>query len=265
VAQIASTEIEPGDAAKPRVQSVARGASILLAVAQSAHGLTTKEISEACGIGRQATYHLIHTLVATGLLARSEGRRYVLGLRIGTLAEAFKRQLDPPEYLAPIVRRIAVETGETAYAVGWRNGEIVAFSRARGANSVQAAEIPEGQAGDAHARATGKLLLAYATPDGRRDYLAAHPLSRRTPNTVTDAGVLESQLAKIRDQGYVIESEEFAIGISCIATALDGGMAPFALGLSAPTERCLANADRYLEVMRRASSSAMGSALGHSS
>jgi IclR family transcriptional regulator, acetate operon repressor len=185
----------------------------------------------------------------------------VLGLRIGTLSEAFRRHLEPPEYLAPLVRRIAAETGETTYAVGWWNDEIVALSRARGANSVQAAEIPDGQAGDAHARASGKLLLAYATADARRQYLATHPLNRRTPNTVTDVAVLEAQLATVREQGYAMESEEFAIGISCIATALDGGMLPFALGLSAPTERCLANAETYLEVMRRVSAS-LGSPAG---
>lgn len=260
--QLVDAKAKQTIAPKPRVQSVARAASILLAVAQSAHGLTTKEISDRCELGRQATYHLVHTLLETGLLARSEGRRYVLGLRIGTLCEAFKRHLEPPEYLAPIVRQIAMETGETAYAVGWWNDEIVALSRARGSNSVQAAEIADGQAGDAHARASGKLLLAYATADARRQYLATHPLDRRTPNTVTDVGVLETQLATIREQGYAIESEEFAIGISCIATALDGGMSPFAMGLSAPTERCLANANRYLEVMRHVSASALGSAAG---
>jgi DNA-binding IclR family transcriptional regulator len=65
--------------------------------------------------------------------------------------------------------------------------------------------------------------------------------------------VLETQFETIREQGYAIDSEEFAVGIACIACTLDGGLSPFALGLSAPAKRCRANADRYLDAMRRAS------------
>jgi IclR family acetate operon transcriptional repressor len=113
------------EARRPRVQSAARAIAILVAVAQSEDGLNTRQISEQVGIGRQATYHLLHTLLGTGMLTRDEHNRYLLGFRVGTLAEGFVRQLAPSEHLGPIVRALAKGTGETAFASGWWSGEIM--------------------------------------------------------------------------------------------------------------------------------------------
>src|SRR5690242_11264629 len=117
-------EQEEPEQARPRVQSAARAVGILVEIAKSDNGLTTKEISERVGIGRQATYHLLHTLVETGMLTRADRSHYVLGLRVGTLAEGFARQLEPSEHLAPMVRDLAQRSGETSYASGWWADEI---------------------------------------------------------------------------------------------------------------------------------------------
>jgi IclR family acetate operon transcriptional repressor len=246
-----------GEQVRPRVQSAARAVGILLAVAQSESGLTTKEISERVGIGRQAVYHLVHTLVGAGMLTRDDRNRYLLGLRVGTLAEGFARQLAPAEHLAPVVRELAHETGETAYAAGWWSGEIMALAVARGKNPVQAAEVPQGYVGNAHARASGKLLLAHAPDAVREAYLDAHKLTRITPTTITSRRRLDSEFEKIREQGYAVDDEEFAAGLCCLAVPLDEGFSPFALAVSAPRERFLADFDSYLETTR-----AMVNALG---
>ena len=224
---------------------------ILLAVAQSDAGLTTKEISERVGIGRQATYHLLHTLIQTGMLTRNDRNRYMLGLRVGTLAEGFARQLAPAEHLAPMVRDLAQETGETAYASGWWLGEIMTLSSAHGTRVVRAADVPQGYAGNAHARASGKLLLAFASPAVREAYLSTHKLERLTPSTITRGAALDEEFAAIRKQGYAVDHEEFAPGLCCLAVPLDHGYSPFVLAISAPKERYLEQEHLYLETMRR--------------
>jgi DNA-binding IclR family transcriptional regulator len=247
-----STEVaQDPEQARPRVQSAARAVGILMAVAQSESGLTTREISEQLGIGRQATYHLLHTLVGAGMLVRGERGRYMLGLRIGTLAEGFARQLAPSEHLAPIIRELAKETGETSYASGWWSNEITVLTVARGSNPVTAAEVSQGHMGHAHARASGKLLLAYATPAARRDYLDSHEMAAITEKTITDRGELEAHLAQIRSQGYAEDLEEFAAGLCCLGVPLDGGLSPFALSISAPRDRYIQNRDKYLADLRR--------------
>lgn len=232
---------------RPRIQSVARAADVLLAVAKSPDGLTTKEISDTLGLSRPGTYHMLHTLIATQLLHRTAGNRFVMGLRVGTLAAAFGHQLAAPEHLAPRVRHLARTTGELAYAAGWQGGEIVVLTVAQGTNAVQVREIVQGTAEDGHARASGKLLLAYAREDMRADYLARHPLRKRTRNTVTDPRKLAEQLESIRAQGHALEDEEFAEGLCCLAVPLDGGASPFVFGVSAPADRFARERERYLQ------------------
>lgn len=243
---------------RPRVQSAARTIGILLAVAQSERGLTTKEISERVRIGRQATYHLLHTLQETGMLTRDDRNRYLLGFRVATLAEGFGRQLAPSEHLAPIVRALARETGESAYASGWWSGEIAVLSVARGTNPVQAAEVPQGHIGDAHARASGKLLLAFAPASVRDPYLEGHKLKKLTPSTIATRRALDRELATIREQGYAVDQEEFALGLCCLAVPFDAGYSPFVLSLSAPRERFLERRDDYLAAMRRTAELGVG-------
>lgn len=236
---------------RPRIQSVARAVDLLLWVAESENGLTSKALADRLEMSRQGTYHLLHTLISSGVLARTEDDRYVLGLRIGTLAAAFERHITAAEHLAPHVRALARETGETSYAAGWRHGEIVVMTVARGTNPVQAAELSPGTAGDAHARASGKLLLAQLNEDALDDYVERHPLRARTDATITDRRALDGELQKIRDQQYAVDSEEFAKGLCCVAVSFDGGRSPFVIGLSVPASRYSPDSiPGYLEIAR---------------
>lgn len=240
------------DETRPRVQSAARAVAILVAVAQSESGLTTKEISHQVGIGRQATYHLLHTLVGAGMMTRSDRNRYVLGLRVGTLATGFARQLAPSERLAPLVRDLARTTSETCYASGWSANEIAVFTVAHGSNPVLAAEVAQGHVGDAHARASGKLLLAYASSEIRDEYLSAHPLTQVTSRTKTNKTELKRELETIRSQGYAEDWEEFATGLCCLSVPLDSGFSPFVISLSAPLDRFESRRDDYLSALLEA-------------
>jgi IclR family transcriptional regulator, acetate operon repressor len=223
---------------------------ILLAVAESRDGLTTKEISERLQIGRHAVYHLLHTLVGTRMLTRGDRNRYLLGLRVGTLMAALTRQVTVADHLAPTIHALARETGETAYVVGWWHEEIATLAVARGTNPVHGTEVPTGYAGNAHARASGKLLLAFAAPAVRDAYLDRRPLAPVTANTATDRAAFERELELIRARGYAVDEQEFAAGLCCLAVALDDGRAPFVLSLSAPVDRFTERRERYLALMR---------------
>ena len=234
---------------KPRVQSALRTISIVLAIAESSNGLKVKEILEKLALSRQVTYHLIHTLQATGIIRKNENNRYVLGLAAAIIADGFQRQLAPPEHLAPRVRSIVAATRETAYAGGWVDGEIVALATAPGESPVGAAQVPQGYSGYAHARASGKLLLALATPAVCKAYLDKHPLVARTSNTITDPDKLRQEFDLIRTRGYAMDEEEFHEGLECLAVPVAGLGGRFVLGISVPRERFQANFERYLNAL----------------
>ena len=239
-----------GGNARPRVQSVARATAILLEVAKASEGRTAREISDALGLSRPTTYHLIQTLVSQGFLTAGTGRRLLLGLRVGTLAEGFHRQLMPPENLMPHLRELAASTGESASVAGWRNGEIVVVASVRGTHPIGVSEIATGLAGDGHARAAGKLLLAHAPDAARERYLREHPLRAVTPATITDLEALEREFEAIRERGYATDADEYIHGVGCIAAPLDGGVS-YAVELSAPSDRFSENLDHYRDQLLR--------------
>jgi IclR family transcriptional regulator, acetate operon repressor len=242
----------------PRVQSVARAIDILTAVARSVDGLRIPQIIAATKLPKQATQHLVHTLETMGMLTRKERDLYILGLRNGVLADAFRRHLGPPEYLSPLIRRIANETGETAYASGWFDGEIVNLASAKGRTAVQAIEVTHGTYGDAHARASGKVLLAFADEAQRSEYISAHPLTARTVNTIVQLPQLYAEFERIRKEGFARDLEEYSLGLSCVAVPIDVGAAPFALTVSAPVERFKERWESYLATMNATLASVMG-------
>ncbi|MGE0406095.1 MAG: IclR family transcriptional regulator [Candidatus Korobacteraceae bacterium] len=247
----------PEDGRKPRVQSAARAIAIVLAVSHTSNGLRAKEISETLRIPRQVTYHLIHTLSGTGIIRKNNQNRYVLGLAAGSIADGFRRQLAPPELLAPRVRAIVAATGETAYASGWMEDDIIVMASARGRSAVQAAEVPHGYSGNAHARASGKMLLALADPAKAEHFLAGLKLAPRTKNTITLPERLRAELQEVRARGYATDEEEFSEGLCCLAVPVEGLGGQFALAIAVPTGRFHANKERYLEVLREAAKMAV--------
>jgi len=218
---------------------------VLYAVAEAPDGLAPREVSDRTGLSRQTVYHLVHTLTEVGLLRRGAGNRLVLGLGVGALAAAFQHQLVPEEQLRPYVNALAARTGELAYSSAWLDGEITVVAVARGSRVVQARDVVVGNRDDAAARASGKLLLALAPEEARNQYLSTHRLTRRTARTKTNRRELDREFEGIVEQGFAVDEEEFADGLSCIAVPLRA--TSFVIGISVPADRFRAERERYLE------------------
>ena len=240
---------------KPRVQSAARVVGILQLVARAdSRGISATALSERLKMPRQVVYHLAHTLIGMNMLRKVGRGSYLLGLGAAVVADGFRRQIGTSDFVATYAEKAAKATGETAYVVGWIEDEIVVLGTARGSGIIQAAEVPRGTAGDAHARASGKLMLAMARDDDAERYLKEHSFKRRTPNTITSRRAFAEEMEKIREQWVAVEREEYEIGLSCVAVPLGPVPAMMVLGVSAPRERLEANFDRYVAALREVAS-----------
>ena len=125
------------------IQSVERAMNLLLLVASGGTDGTGKTLAAQARLAVPTAHHLLRTLVAQGLLARDANARYLLGPKIGVLADAFQRDLSVPEYLLAPMQQLAATTGETTYVAGWRNGHIQIFAKAEGTLAVRVS-IPSG-------------------------------------------------------------------------------------------------------------------------
>jgi IclR family transcriptional regulator, acetate operon repressor len=236
---------------KPRVQSAARVVDILRLVAEAdADGISATDLSDRLEIPRQVVYHLAHTLAARQMLRKIGRGTYVLGVGVVPLVQGFNRQMSA-DYLAAYCRQAAQETGEAAYVCGWVNEEIVILATARSLATVQAAEVPIGTTGDAHARASGKLLLAMTPYADVQRYVAKHPLNRRTEHTSTSEVELKAALDEIRKDWVSTDLEEYAPGLSCMAVPIPSAPSQFVLSISVPTYRFQVNRSRYAEILKR--------------
>jgi IclR family transcriptional regulator, acetate operon repressor len=239
VAKVAKPAVEP----KPvrsrgeGVQSVARAARLLMLVAEGRVPPTVTALAGAAGLAVPTTHHLLRSLIDSGLLGRDHDRRYVLGPRIGVLAEVYQRTLEPPAYLVDPLHQLATTTGETSYLMALRNQQIHILASVEGTHPVHVS-VPARPYADAHARAGGKLMLAFMPEELSERYLQEHPLRALTARTIVDRDLLLDELRAIRERGYATEDEEFHTGVSCIAApVLDADFLIAGYSISVPTHR----------------------------
>jgi DNA-binding IclR family transcriptional regulator len=201
-------------------------------------GRTAKEVAVALELAVPTCHHLLNTLLGEGLLTKDSRRQYHLGPTVGALSDAFLRRIAPQEQLVAELRRLAQETGETGYLSGWQNDEVVVLASVEGTHAVRVAGLHVGFTGDAHARSSGKLLLALASEPLRERYLRSHPLAHLTRHTIVQRDMLESEFARIRQSGHAFDDEEFREGVACVsAPVIDDGVISAAFTVSAPVER----------------------------
>ena len=234
-----------------RIQSVTRALALLDFVGQNATPVRAADAAAALDLKISTVHHLLATLIASGYVRR-DGRRYqISAAKLTTLGAWARREIQPPPIALEHMRHLAEETGETAFVACWDGADVVIAATTEGRHAVRVATLSVGSSGDAHARASGKALLAERPIEDVESYLSSHGMRALTPRTITDPDRFQSELAIIRQQGYAVDQEEFLTGVWCIAAPLLDGTAPptTALSISMPTERYLQMRDRYVELI----------------
>jgi DNA-binding IclR family transcriptional regulator len=200
--------------------------------------MTPKELAQEIDTPLPTTYHLLKTLVDLGALVKLEREGYRLGPAIGALSDSYLEQGEPLRILEPAVRDLAKITGETTYMTAWRSGKIEVVVTVSSSRPVRVAPLGHGSQSYAHARASGKVMLAFARPSLREEYLYNNPLEKITPVTIDNSEILEGELKEIVKRGYATDLEEYAPDVSCLSVpVLASGHLIAALTVSAPTSR----------------------------
>jgi IclR family transcriptional regulator, acetate operon repressor len=239
------------------IRSVARVCEILGHVASQPLGATAKEIAQTLELPLPTAYHLLGTLVSEGLLTKDSHRRYQLGPQLGVLSDAYARQFTPADHLVAPLYRLAATTGETAYVATWRNDRIGVLASVEGQNAVRVSGVHVGLVEAAHARASGKVLLAFAPEHVRHAYLLAYPLTRVTDHTIVDRDEFDRALEETRRNGFAVDQEEFREGVGCAAApVLANGTIAAAYSLSAPAELFRRNRESLIQHLLEAAADA---------
>jgi DNA-binding IclR family transcriptional regulator len=184
-----------GRPATRQVAAVQRAIAILDELAEARGELGTNEIARRTGINVSTISRILATLASGGLVdhVTSTGR-YRLGAGVVRLANA--AGLDLRSLARPHLEELGRHVGETATLSV--PGEHEAFTLDSVSSQLTVRSVAEvGRISVAHATAVGKVFLAYGggtLPDG--------PLRTFTERTITDRGVLDVEVAAVRERGW---------------------------------------------------------------
>lgn len=218
------------------IQSLQRALGILEFVAKNGTGVSMAAVSRNIGLHPSTTYHLVHTLTTLGYLAQDDAtREYRVGSKVFQLAASAWGEVQLVKISASFLAEAAQQTGETSHLAIFEHGEVIVVDKVEGSSPIRVSERV-GYPRPAHCTAIGKTLLAYLTETELKAFFEKRELRSYTPRTIISRELLEQELARVRDQGYAFDDEEFTQGVRCIAVPLCNftGHVVAAIGVSGP-------------------------------
>lgn len=229
----------PGNGGRYRIQAIERAVAILNAFSAERPEYGVTELAEELNLHKSTVHRFLVNLEAAGLVERSpRSGRYRLGLRILELGGLVMQQLSLWDEALPFLEGLVRDTGETGHLAVLDAGEAIYVEKVE---TSRALRIPSavGRGYPAHATNLGKVLLAHQPEAKVQEIIAGRGLTAFTRHTIVDPGELAIELARIRDQGYAVDNEEYDEGLRCIGAPImdHTGQVVAAVGVGGPVTR----------------------------
>ena len=178
------------------------------------------EVAADIGVHKSTAFRLLGALEDRELVEQTQERgKDRLGFGILRLANATTGRLDVTQQARPVCERLAAHLGETVNVAVRRSHFVVNLEQARGPFAVGTHNWV-GELTPLHATSSGKVLLAYMTPEHRREVLHTSGFTRLTRRTITSPGELNAQFEKAIRDGYACSVEELEDGLNAIAAPI---------------------------------------------
>ncbi len=224
----------------PRTKSLGRAVDLLRACASRPDGTSASELARVSGLPRSTVARTLRTLADDGFVEEAEdGAGWMLGyelVRLARAADPYRRVVEAAQPALVRLRDVAEESALLAVPRGRPGMEIVLQVDARrqvGVANWVGTDVP------LHASAAGKVILSQLREDELDEWLGSRPLAAFTESTITDAGVLRAELARIRRQDWaeLVDELEQGLGSMAVPVRRETGALAGAIGISGPTFR----------------------------
>jgi len=248
----------------PTVIAVRHAIDILRGFSARAPQQGVSEIARRMGLHKSSVSRLVATLEQDHLLERDrETNRIRLGAGLIGLAAPLLANVKVAEVARPYLAELAQRSGETISFSIWDGAGAVSLEQALGGNAI-AHYAPPGRRNPAHCTASGKLLLAHASP-GEIEEILSRPLERCTPRTVCDPVKLRAEILTIRSRGYALNAGEFAPDVGAVAAVVRdaGGEIAGAITATVPMYRFEAARRAELTALVRDTAAGLSKRLGY--
>lgn len=211
------------------------------------------EAREYLGVAHSTAHRLLAMLAYHGFVRQDpETRAYHAGPALVEVGLMVVRTLDVREQARPHLTELAKRFGETAH-LAVLEGRLVRYLDAVESERTLRVTARTGALLPAHCTSLGKALLAELDePAFDRIYPPGTEIERVTEHSITTVDALRRELARVRQRGYAVNSEESEDGVGSVAmTFRDPTNRWAAIAIAAPVSRLsLTRTEEMVDALR---------------
>ena len=220
------------------ITALQRGLELLKLFASAEGGLSAKKVGLLSGLPVSTVHRFLANLESSQFLKSDSEGVFHLGLSCITLGQAAHAQMDIRRISFPFLQELNQRTRETVHLT-MRQGLTAVY--------VEKLDSPEplrihsriGSSVPLHCTAVGKVLLAHLLEPELEKILRQLELRRFTENTVGSIQELQTQLVRVRRDGFACDLEEHEPHIRCVAAPIwdHAGQVNASLSVTGPLVR----------------------------
>lgn len=199
------------------IASISKICKILNCFTSDEPVLGNSEIAEKLNMNASTVHHLVRTLCAEGMLIQDEQRKYRLGWKLLEWGNQVMFQQEIYSGAIPLVEELVRNFSGTVHIGMFDRGDVVFILKVSSKESVQIS-THVGSREPAYCTSTGKVLLSFHSSP--LEYTSEKGLLPKAPNTITCVKQFQTELQKIRKQGYSISDNENEHGLYGIAAPI---------------------------------------------
>lgn len=190
---------------------IGRVSALLKAVsAREPQGATTSEAARTAGLARPTAHRLLESLATAGLTERDPSGRWLLGPELHFLGLAAASRYDVTSLAQPVVRRLSVATGESAFFSARRGDETICLVREDGSFPIRSHVLHEGIRFPLGVASAGLAILAFLDDAEVEAYLGRADLAdeygdQHTSDAVRDRITLTRATGFAVNPGLIVE------------------------------------------------------------
>ena len=211
----------------------------LLQLVGERQALRVAEAADLLGVARSTAHRLLSALRRRDFVVQDRPNgAYRPGPALNAIGLAAISRVDIRRLARPVLEELREQTHETASLAVLEARTVRFVDCVESMRSVRVGNRT-GIVRPAHASAVGKAILAELPPAEFARRYPEEEIPAGTEAALTSRAALLRELAEIRAQGYAVNWEESADGVSAVAVALrDSAGSPLAsLGIAAPSSR----------------------------
>lgn len=220
------------------ITALQRGLRLLRLFSQSPRGLTAKQVAGLSRLPASTVHRFLTNLQTAGFLNCNGDGVYHLGIACFAIGQSALGQLDIRRLSLPYLRELNRQTRETIHLTVRHDLSAVYVEKL---DSPEPLRIHSriGAAVPLYCTAVGKVMLAHMPLDEQELVLRQLDLKRLTPNTVSNLQELQTELYRVRKNGYACDLEEHELHIRCVAAPIwdHTGAVHASLSITAPMVR----------------------------